>query len=170
MVRLQYEAKTIKVGRPDGGDCEVALQWQRVSRRGLFQGNNQIIFALPRAFCRSSFHFLWWFVTMVKVVADHLVKSSGIRPLLHTFAVDVIMDEGKIRWRELSDFHHLPSVTSNPFSSGGGDREQVWSSCDHCWQVRRTLKSSSKSIKGHNDCSKSIRGQNCVKSNIFVFK
>ena len=34
---------------------------------------------------------------MVKVVADHLVKSSGIRPLLHTFAVDVIMDEGKIR-------------------------------------------------------------------------
>ena len=42
---------------------------------------------------------------MVKVVADHLVKSSGIRPLLHTFAVDVIMDEGKIRWRELSDLH-----------------------------------------------------------------
>merc|ERR1712088_1148253 len=32
-----------------------------------------------------------------KVVADHLVKSSGIRPLLHTFAVDVIMEEGKIR-------------------------------------------------------------------------
>ena len=32
-----------------------------------------------------------------QVVADHLVKSSGIRPLLHTFAVDVIMEEGKIR-------------------------------------------------------------------------
>ena len=55
---------------------------------------------------------------MVKVVADHLVKSSGIRPLLHTFAVDVIMDEGKIRWRELSDFHQLPSVISNPFLRG----------------------------------------------------
>ena len=26
-----------------------------------------------------------------------MVKSSGIRPLLHTFAVDVIMEEGKIR-------------------------------------------------------------------------
>ena len=33
-----------------------------------------------------------------QVVADHLVKSSGIRPLLHTFAVDVIMEEGKIRF------------------------------------------------------------------------
>jgi len=32
-----------------------------------------------------------------KVVADHLVKSSGIRPLLHTFATDVIMDGNTIR-------------------------------------------------------------------------
>ena len=52
---------------------------------------------------------------MVKVVADHLVKSSGIRPLLHTFAVDVIMDEGKIRWRKRM-ISIKPSVTSNPFS------------------------------------------------------
>ena len=34
---------------------------------------------------------------MVKVVADHLVTSSGIRPLLHSYAVDVIMDGDTIK-------------------------------------------------------------------------
>jgi len=32
-----------------------------------------------------------------KVVADHLVRTSGVRPLLHTFATDVIMDGNTIR-------------------------------------------------------------------------
>jgi len=32
-----------------------------------------------------------------KVVADHLVKSSGIRPLLHSYAVDAIMDGNTIK-------------------------------------------------------------------------
>merc|ERR1712018_952963 len=32
-----------------------------------------------------------------KVVADHLVTSSGIRPLLHSFAVDVIMEDDTIK-------------------------------------------------------------------------
>jgi len=32
-----------------------------------------------------------------KVVADHLVKSSGIRPLLHSWAVEVIMEEDTIK-------------------------------------------------------------------------
>jgi len=32
-----------------------------------------------------------------KVVADHLVTSSGIRPLLHSFAVDVILEEDTIK-------------------------------------------------------------------------
>jgi len=32
-----------------------------------------------------------------KVVADHLVKSSGVRPLLHSYAVDVIMEEDTIK-------------------------------------------------------------------------
>ena len=33
----------------------------------------------------------------MQVVADHLVTSSGIRPLLHSFAVDVIMEEDTIK-------------------------------------------------------------------------
>ena len=28
-----------------------------------------------------------------KVVADHLVRTSGVRPLLHSYAVDVIKEE-----------------------------------------------------------------------------
>ena len=32
-----------------------------------------------------------------QVVADHLVTSSGIRPLLHSYAVDVIMDGDTIK-------------------------------------------------------------------------
>jgi len=32
-----------------------------------------------------------------KIVADHLVTSSGIRPLLHSYAVDVIMEDNTIR-------------------------------------------------------------------------
>ena len=32
-----------------------------------------------------------------KVVADHLVRESGIRPILHCFAVDVIFEEGSQR-------------------------------------------------------------------------
>jgi len=32
-----------------------------------------------------------------KVVADQLVKESGIRPLLHTFAVEAIIEDGAIR-------------------------------------------------------------------------
>ena len=33
----------------------------------------------------------------MQVVADHLVTTSGIRPLLHSFAVDVIMEEDTIK-------------------------------------------------------------------------
>ena len=32
-----------------------------------------------------------------KVVADHLVTTSGIRPLLHSYAVDVIMEDDTIK-------------------------------------------------------------------------
>jgi len=32
-----------------------------------------------------------------KVVADHLVKTSGVRPLLHSWAVEVIMEEDTIK-------------------------------------------------------------------------
>ena len=32
-----------------------------------------------------------------KIVADHLVRTSGIRPLLHSYAVDVIMEEDTIK-------------------------------------------------------------------------
>ena len=32
-----------------------------------------------------------------KVVADHLIKTSGIRPILHCFAVDAIMDGNTIK-------------------------------------------------------------------------
>ena len=34
---------------------------------------------------------------LLQVVADHLVTSSGIRPLLHSFAVDVIMEDDTIK-------------------------------------------------------------------------
>ena len=34
---------------------------------------------------------------ILKVVADHLVKSSGIRPILHCYAVDSIVENGKIK-------------------------------------------------------------------------
>ena len=36
-------------------------------------------------------------IDLLQVVADHLVTSSGIRPLLHSFAVDVIMEEDTIK-------------------------------------------------------------------------
>ena len=32
-----------------------------------------------------------------KIVADHLIKESGVRPMLHTFAVEAIMDGDKIK-------------------------------------------------------------------------
>ena len=32
-----------------------------------------------------------------KIVADHLVKESGVRPLLHCFAVEAIMDKDTIK-------------------------------------------------------------------------
>ena len=32
-----------------------------------------------------------------KIVADHLVTESGIRPLLHSYAVDVIMEEDTVK-------------------------------------------------------------------------
>jgi len=32
-----------------------------------------------------------------KLIADTLVEENGIRPYLHTWVVDVIMDENKIR-------------------------------------------------------------------------
>ena len=32
-----------------------------------------------------------------KVVADHLVKESGVRPLLHTLVVETIMDGNTIK-------------------------------------------------------------------------
>eukprot|EP00747_Dinoflagellata_sp_TGD_P181405 gnl/TRDRNA2_/TRDRNA2_35223_c0_seq1.p1 gnl/TRDRNA2_/TRDRNA2_35223_c0~~gnl/TRDRNA2_/TRDRNA2_35223_c0_seq1.p1 ORF type:complete len:530 (-),score=99.23 gnl/TRDRNA2_/TRDRNA2_35223_c0_seq1:598-2187(-) len=32
-----------------------------------------------------------------KIVADHLIKDSGVRPMLHTFAVEAIMDGNKIK-------------------------------------------------------------------------
>ena len=34
---------------------------------------------------------------LLQVVADHLVTSSGIRPLLHSFAVDVILEDNTIK-------------------------------------------------------------------------
>ena len=32
-----------------------------------------------------------------KIVADHLVKESGVRPLLHCFAVEAVMDKDTIK-------------------------------------------------------------------------
>merc|ERR1711983_25747 len=32
-----------------------------------------------------------------KIVADHLIKESGVRPLLHSFAVEAIMDGNTIK-------------------------------------------------------------------------
>ena len=46
---------------------------------------------------------------LLQVVADHLVTSSGIRPLLHSFAVDVIMEDNtiKVSLKEISTFSYV---------------------------------------------------------------
>ena len=44
---------------------------------------------------------------LLQVVADHLVTSSGIRPLLHSFAVDVIMEEDTIK---VARHHHSQDI------------------------------------------------------------
>ena len=42
-------------------------------------------------------NILYYFFRLLQIVADQLVKTSGIRPLLHCMAVDAIMDGNTIK-------------------------------------------------------------------------
>ena len=57
-----------------------------------------------------------------KVVADHLVTTSGIRPLLHSYAVDVIMDDDTIKVSDDTTDHD----DTNDDIAGSDHGEQVW--------------------------------------------
>ena len=57
-----------------------------------------------------------------KVVADHLVTTSGIRPLLHSYAVDVIMEDDTIKVSDARPSHDV----HNGAIAGSDHGEQVW--------------------------------------------
>ena len=47
-------------------------------------------------------------------MADHLIKESGVRPLLHSFAVEAIMDGNTIKVRtRLRLLHNKALATCN---------------------------------------------------------
>ena len=57
-----------------------------------------------------------------KVVADHLVTTSGIRPLLHSYAVDVIMEDDTIKVNDIEI-----NLGDNDDDVVGSDHgEQIW--------------------------------------------
>lgn len=43
------------------------------------------------------YHQLIEILTIFQIVADHLITSSGIRPILHCFAVEAIMEGNTIK-------------------------------------------------------------------------
>ncbi len=81
--------------------------------RGLFQGEH---FSSMKE--RSNFHVNF----LRQVVADHLIKESGVRPLLHCYAVEALVDDGVMKvypsilhW--FTNFKRLTFVRRTPFCS-----------------------------------------------------
>ena len=70
----------------------MALQWQWMSRRRILQGSTvkQSIILL-----QNVSHYI--LAEIFQIVADHLIKESGVRPILHCYAVEAIMENDTIK-------------------------------------------------------------------------
>ena len=78
-----------KIGSQNGGHCKVSFQWKWVLGCRLLQGTHTKCYA----------SCIWWSNVAIiwQLVADHLIKESGVRPLLHCMAVEAIMDGDTIK-------------------------------------------------------------------------